>query len=63
MIDAAVILLWLDDRLPWPAALIIVARDLILIGGYRLLVPHGYQLRVNPLGKAATWLLYARSGS
>ena len=59
MIDAAVILLWLEDKLPWPAALIIVARDVILVGGYRLLVPRGYELSVNTLGKAATWLLYA----
>jgi CDP-diacylglycerol--glycerol-3-phosphate 3-phosphatidyltransferase len=58
MIDAAVILLWLEDKLPWYAAAIIVARDVILIGGYRLLVPHGYELSVNTLGKAATWLLY-----
>jgi CDP-diacylglycerol--glycerol-3-phosphate 3-phosphatidyltransferase len=62
MIDAAVILLWLEDKLPWPAALIIVARDVILIGGYRLLVPHGYELAVNRLGKAATWLLYFSLG-
>ncbi len=62
MIDAAVILLWLDDKLPWPAALIIVARDVILIGGYRLLVPHGYELSVSTLGKAATWLLYCSLG-
>jgi CDP-diacylglycerol--glycerol-3-phosphate 3-phosphatidyltransferase len=59
MIDAAVILLWLDDKLPWPAALVIVARDVILVGGYRLLVPRGYELNVNTLGKTATWLLYA----
>jgi cardiolipin synthase len=58
MIDAAVILLWVEDKLPWYAAAIIVARDVILIGGYRLLVPHGYELNVNTLGKAATWLLY-----
>jgi CDP-diacylglycerol--glycerol-3-phosphate 3-phosphatidyltransferase len=62
MIDAAVILLWLDDKLPWPAALIIVARDVILIAGYRLLVPHGYELSVSRLGKAATWLLYCSLG-
>jgi phosphatidylglycerophosphate synthase len=59
MIDAAVILLWLDDKLPWYGALIIVLRDLILVAGYRLLVPRGYELNVSALGKAATWLLYA----
>ena len=59
MIDAAVILLWLDDKLPWYGALIIVLRDVILVGGYRLLVPRGYELNVSTLGKLATWLLYA----
>jgi CDP-diacylglycerol--glycerol-3-phosphate 3-phosphatidyltransferase len=59
MIDAAVILLWLDDKLPWYGAAIIVLRDVILVAGYRLLVPHGYELNVSTLGKLATWLLYA----
>jgi len=62
MIDAAVILLALEDKLPWPAALIVVGRDLLLVGGYKLLVPHGYELRVSTLGKAATWLLYLSVG-
>ena len=35
MIDAAVILLWHAGRLPW-IALAIPARDLALLGGYRL---------------------------
>ena len=59
MIDAAVILLWLDDKLPWYGAAIIVLRDVILVGGYKLLVPRGYELNVSTLGKLATWLLYA----
>src|SRR5438094_10435297 len=58
MIDAAVILLWHADRLPW-VALAIPARDLALIAGYRLVVGRGYELAVNLAGKAATWLLYA----
>jgi CDP-diacylglycerol--glycerol-3-phosphate 3-phosphatidyltransferase len=58
MIDAAAIMLWVDDKLPWYAAAIIVLRDLILVGGYRLLMPRGYELEVSTLGKAATWLLY-----
>ena len=62
MIDAAVILLWLDDKLPWYGAAIIVLRDVILVGGYKLLVPHGYELNVSTLGKLATWLLYASIG-
>jgi CDP-diacylglycerol--glycerol-3-phosphate 3-phosphatidyltransferase len=59
MIDAAVILLVLvHDRLPWVALAIIIARDVLLIAGYKLLMPRGYELNVNFLGKAATWVLY-----
>ena len=58
MIDAAVILLWWADRLPW-VALAIPARDIALIAGYKLVVDRGYELAVNFAGKAATWLLYA----
>jgi CDP-diacylglycerol--glycerol-3-phosphate 3-phosphatidyltransferase len=58
MIDAAVILLWHAGRLPW-VALVIPARDIALIAGYRLVVERGYELAVNLAGKAATWLLYA----
>ena len=58
MIDAAVILLWHAGRLPW-VALVIPARDLALIAGYRLVVERGYELAVNLTGKIATWLLYA----
>jgi CDP-diacylglycerol--glycerol-3-phosphate 3-phosphatidyltransferase len=60
MIDAAVILLVVEHhRLPWIALALILARDAFLIGGYKLIVPRGYELNVNFLGKAATWLLYA----
>ena len=58
MIDAAVILLWHADRLPW-VALAIPARDLALLAGYKLVVERGYEFAVNLAGKAATWLLYA----
>jgi CDP-diacylglycerol--glycerol-3-phosphate 3-phosphatidyltransferase len=58
MIDAAVILLWHADRLPW-VALAIPARDVALIAGYKLVVERGYDFAVNLAGKAATWLLYA----
>ena len=58
MIDAAVILLVVADRLPW-AALVILARDLVLLGGYKLVAGRGYDLEVNFLGKVSTWLLYA----
>jgi CDP-diacylglycerol---glycerol-3-phosphate 3-phosphatidyltransferase len=61
MIDAAVLLLFLADRLPW-AALLILARDIALIGGYKLVVPRGYDFSVSFLGKLATWILYAAIG-
>lgn len=58
MIDAAVILLWHADRLPW-IALAIPVRDVALIAGYKLVVGRGYDFAVNFAGKVATWLLYA----
>jgi CDP-diacylglycerol--glycerol-3-phosphate 3-phosphatidyltransferase len=58
MIDAAVILLWHADRLPW-VALAIPARDVALVAGYKLVVERGYDFAVNLPGKVATWLLYA----
>ena len=58
MIDAAVVLLCLEGRLPW-IALVIPARDLLLVAGYKLLVGRGYDFEVNFAGKVATWLLYA----
>ena len=62
MIDAAAILLALEGKLPWVGAAIIVLRDVLLVGGYRLLMPRGYDLSVSPLGKLATWLLYLSVG-
>ena len=59
IIDAAVIILFFEDRLPWAALVLIVGRDVLLMAGYKLLVPRGYDFEVNFLGKAATWLLYA----
>jgi len=60
MIDAAVIILVaVHHRLPWVALALIVARDALLIGGYKLFVAERYELSVNFLGKLATWVLYA----
>jgi CDP-diacylglycerol--glycerol-3-phosphate 3-phosphatidyltransferase len=59
MIDAAVVLLVIEDRLPWVALAVIGLRDLLLIAGYKLVVPRGYEFDVTFVGKAATWLLYA----
>ena len=62
MIDAAVILLVAYGRLPWVGLAVIAARDLLLLGGWRLLAPRGLDLDVNLLGKAATWALYLAIG-
>jgi len=59
MIDAAVILLVIDGRLPWAALVLVVVRDALLVAGARLVVPRGYEFSVSFLGKLATWVLYA----
>ena len=60
MIDTAVIVLVVvHHRLPWPALALVLGRDALLVAGYKLIAPRGYELSVNFLGKAATWLLYA----
>ena len=59
MIDAAVLLLCLDDRLPWLALVIVLGRDALLMGGYGLVKDRGYDFSVSTLGKASTWVLYA----
>jgi CDP-diacylglycerol--glycerol-3-phosphate 3-phosphatidyltransferase len=62
MIDAAVILLYLDDHMPLAGLILIVGRDVLLLAGYKAIAPQGYELNVNVIGKAATWLLYAGIG-
>lgn len=62
MIGVAVILLWADGRLPWPAVVIVLSRDLLLIAGYKLVVARGYEFEVTALGKLATWILYFSLG-
>jgi CDP-diacylglycerol--glycerol-3-phosphate 3-phosphatidyltransferase len=59
MIDAAVVLLWLDGRLPWVALVVILARDGLLVLGTPAAMKRGYDFSVSFLGKAATWILYA----
>jgi CDP-diacylglycerol--glycerol-3-phosphate 3-phosphatidyltransferase len=59
MIDAAVLLLCLDGRLPWLALAIVLARDALLIGGFGLVKDRGYDFSVSTLGKTSTWVLYA----
>jgi CDP-diacylglycerol--glycerol-3-phosphate 3-phosphatidyltransferase len=58
LIDVTVILLWHVDRLPW-VALLIPARDLLLMLATPLVMGRGYRFEVNMLGKVATWVLYA----
>ena len=62
MIDAAVILLFVQDHMPWPGLVVIIGRDLLLLAGYKTIAPRGYEVNVNFLGKAATWLLYLGIG-
>jgi CDP-diacylglycerol--glycerol-3-phosphate 3-phosphatidyltransferase len=59
MIDAAVILLFAYDRLPWVGLVVIIGRDIVLLAGSGLLAPRGLDVEVNLIGKAATWVLYA----
>ena len=59
MIDAAVILLAVYDRLPWAGLAVIIGRDVLLLAGSRLLAPRGIEVEINAVGKAATWILYA----
>ena len=62
MIGTAVVLMWATGRIPLAAALIVLARDLLLVLGYKLIAPRGFELEVTFLGKVATWGLYASLG-
>jgi CDP-diacylglycerol--glycerol-3-phosphate 3-phosphatidyltransferase len=62
MIGTAVVLMWATGRIPLLAAIVIIGRDLVLVLGYKLLAPSGYELEVTSLGKLATWVLYAALG-
>jgi CDP-diacylglycerol--glycerol-3-phosphate 3-phosphatidyltransferase len=59
MIGTAAVLMLATGRIPILAAVVILARDVALVLGYRLLAPGGFELEVTGLGKAATWVLYA----
>jgi CDP-diacylglycerol--glycerol-3-phosphate 3-phosphatidyltransferase len=62
MIGTAAILMLATGRIPLLAALVILGRDVLLVAGYRLLAPTGFELEVTFLGKLATWVLYAALG-
>src|SRR5207248_3145086 len=59
MIDAAVILLFAYDRLPWAGLAVILGRDIVLLLGAAVLRGRKIDVDVNTIGKAATWILYA----
>jgi len=59
MIGVAVVLLWTEGRIPLVAMLIVLSRDLVLVLGYKVVVPRGYDFEVSFLGRIATWVLYA----
>ena len=61
MISTAVVMLVALGRLPW-LALLLLLRDVLLVAGYRFVVPRGYDFQVSRLGKIATWGLYASLG-
>lgn len=58
LIDAAVIVLYVDHRIHWAGLAIIGVRDVLMVVGARLVVPRGYEFSVSTLGKLATWVLY-----
>jgi CDP-diacylglycerol--glycerol-3-phosphate 3-phosphatidyltransferase len=62
MIGTAVVLMWVTGRIPALAAVVILARDVLLVLGYRVVASSGYTLEVTFLGKLATWVLYAALG-
>src|SRR5437763_14254669 len=51
MNDAAVILLFVADHMPWAGLVVVIGRDLGLMLGYKAVSPQGYELQVNLLGK------------
>jgi len=59
MIGTAAVLMLATGRIPILAGLVILGRDIVLVLGYRILSPGGYELEVTFLGKLATWVLYA----
>jgi cardiolipin synthase len=59
MIDTAAVLMWATGRIPLLVAALIVARDVVLVAGYKPLSSRGLELEVTFLGKVATWVLYA----
>jgi CDP-diacylglycerol--glycerol-3-phosphate 3-phosphatidyltransferase len=59
MIGTAALLMLATGRIALLAAVVILARDVLLVLAYPFLSPRGFELEVTFLGKAATWILYA----
>ena len=55
MIATAVVLLWLEGKLPLAAMLVVLLRDVLLVLGYKVFVPRGYPFEVSFLGRVATF--------
>jgi CDP-diacylglycerol--glycerol-3-phosphate 3-phosphatidyltransferase len=62
LIDAAIVILTIDRRLPWAALAVIAFRDVVLAIGGRVLAQRKLVVEVNTIGKAATWILYLAVG-
>jgi CDP-diacylglycerol--glycerol-3-phosphate 3-phosphatidyltransferase len=62
MIDAAIVVLAIDRRLPWAALALVALRDVVLAIGGRMLARREIVVGVNVVGKAATWILYLAVG-
>jgi len=57
LIDVAVILLYLDDRLPLAIPVLILGRDAVLLASLALPWARDHGVRVNPIGKAGTLVM------
>ncbi len=54
LIDVAVVLLWLEDRVPLVLVVIVIARDVLLLASLMTRTGRGHGIRVNVVGKAGT---------
>jgi len=57
LIDVATILLWYLDRVPLVLVVIVVVRDVLLLGSLVVGPGRGYGVRVNVVGKAGTLVM------
>jgi cardiolipin synthase len=57
LIDVATILLWYLDRVPLVLVVIVVVRDVLLLGSLVIGPGRGYGVRVNVVGKAGTLVM------